>query len=354
MSGLFMIAHGDNEEEDGMGEERVECGNDCEEIVETDVGLQFSNESPPQISLNALTGINNYKTMRVKGYIGKKHIHILVDRGSTHNFLDLQTTKRLGCKMKNTCPLLVSVENGPYMTTNFMCQQLALIVGNMTYEIDVMELPLGACEMVLGIQWLANLDDIKWNFQKLTMSFTYKNQYVMLRVEKVEYLGHVILAQGVATDPTKIQAIRDWPIPTNTNEAQLAFEKLKHAMISSPVLALPNFSKEFVVEIDACGTKIGAVLIQEGHPIAYLSKALHFKIRTGHLSLKYLLNQRLTTPFQMKWLPKLLGYDYEIDYKKRSDNTTVDALSRVDNQVELSSLIGTTITSVLLEKIKES
>ncbi|GKE22499.1 putative mitochondrial protein, partial [Tanacetum coccineum] len=157
------------------------------------------------------------------------------------------------------------------------------------------------------------------------------------------------LSLRVATDPTKIQEIRDWPIPTD-------------AMMTLLVLALLNFSKEFMVETDACRIEIGVVLIQEGHPIAYLSRALsekhqalstyekeflavilalekrkgylldkHFKIRTDHFS-----------------------YDYEIDYKKGIGNTAVDALLRVDNQVELASLIATTITSVLLDKIKES
>ncbi|GKB58284.1 reverse transcriptase [Tanacetum coccineum] len=176
-----LIVIGENEKEVGIEEEIMEVENDCDEIVETDIGMQFSNESPPQISLNALTGVNNFQTMRVKGYIGKQQVHILVDGGSTHNFLDLQTAKKLGCKMKRTCPLLVSVANGQDMTTTSMCQQLALTLGNMTYEIDVMVLPLAACEMVLGVQWLASLGDIRWNFQKLTMSFTYKKQHVMLR-----------------------------------------------------------------------------------------------------------------------------------------------------------------------------
>lgn len=60
--------------------------------------------------------------------------------------------------------------------------------------------------------------------------------------------------------------------PTISEEA---FNKLKISMIAAPVQALPDFSKRFVIECDACGSGIGAVLMQDGHPIAYLSQALH-------------------------------------------------------------------------------
>ncbi|GKB32364.1 putative mitochondrial protein [Tanacetum coccineum] len=190
----------------------------------------------------------------------------------------------------------------------------------------------------------------------------------------VEYLGHVISAKGVATNPKKIQAMQCWPSPTNikqlrgflgltgyyiSNEAQQAFTYLKNVMVQAPVLAFPNFNKPFVVETDASGVGLGAILQQEGHPIDYMSKTLaprqqalstyekeflavlmalekwrgylldrHFVIKTDHYSLKYLLDQKITTPAQMKWLPKLMGFDYEVGYKKGSDNATTDALSR--------------------------
>nr|GEU83546.1 transposon Ty3 Gag-Pol polyprotein [Tanacetum cinerariifolium] len=54
----------------------------------------------------------------------------------------------------------------------------------------------------------------------------------------------------------------------------------------------------------------------------------HFQIKTNHFSLKYFLDQRITTPFQSKWLPKLRGFDYEILYKRGKENQAVDALSR--------------------------
>jgi len=56
--------------------------------------------------------------------------------------------------------------------------------------------------------------------------------------------------------------------------AQSAFDDLKVAMTRTPVLALPNFQEPFTVETDACQDGIGAVLMQRGQSIAYLSKAL--------------------------------------------------------------------------------
>ncbi|MFS7996550.1 putative nucleotidyltransferase, Ribonuclease H [Helianthus anomalus] len=227
----------------------------------------------------------------------------------------------------------------------------------------------------------------------------------------VEYLGHLISREGVSTDPKKLEAIKEWPIPTNAkqlrgflglsgyyrrfikgygslakpltnllrkdafdwnDEATTAFNSLKTALLSPPVLALPNFSKTFVLETDASGKGIGAVLMQEGHPIAFISKALsarqqalsvyekellalifavkywhhylamgHFIIRTDQKSLKLLMEQKITTPLQQVWLSKLLGYNFEIVYKAGNDNKVADALSRMHSPTLLTMTLST-------------
>ena len=142
------------------------------------------------------------------------------------------------------------------------------------------------------------------------------------------------------------------------------FLTLKQAMIQAPVLALPEFAKQFVVESDAYGTGLGAVLMQDGWPIAYYSKALsglalvrstyekelmaivlsvhqwrnyllgwQFHIRTDHKSLKYLLKQCISTLDQQKWLVKLMGFDYEIEYRPGRENVVADALSRLHREL---------------------
>jgi hypothetical protein len=54
----------------------------------------------------------------------------------------------------------------------------------------------------------------------------------------------------------------------------------------------------------------------------------HFQIKTGHQSLKYFLEQRISSQEQQKWVTKLFGYDYEIIYKKGKENVVVYAISR--------------------------
>ena len=60
----------------------------------------------------------------------------------------------------------------------------------------------------------------------------------------------------------------------------------------------------------------------------------HFKVKTYHGSLKYFLEQRLSSKEQQKWVTKMLGYDFEIIYKKGKQNVVIDALSRKYEDVE--------------------
>ncbi|GKD04446.1 putative mitochondrial protein, partial [Tanacetum coccineum] len=165
-----------------------------------------------------------------------------------------------------------------------------------------------------------------------------------------EYDHNIVLKKG--TKPVFSRPYRHPPtqkdtIEVMTEEAQSAFLHLKDAMVNAPVLKLPNFNKEFIVETDASGEGIRVVLQQAGHPIAYHSK-------TDHFSLKSLLEQRITTPAQMKWLPKLMGYDYEIMYKKGSNNGIVDALYRVNTSSQLLQMVLTSVSTDFLPKIVKS
>jgi len=76
---------------------------------------------------------------------------------------------------------------------------------------------------------------------------------------------------------------------SRNQEAEQAFEQLKHALSSAPVHAFPDFNKVFEVEADASHSGIGAVLAQEGHPIAYISKTLRPKLQNLSVYEKQLL-----------------------------------------------------------------
>ena len=226
--------------------------------------------------------------------------------------------------------------------------------------------------------------------------FYLKRSKCLFGQSTIEYLGHIISERGVAPDLSKVQAMRDWPTPSSVRElraflgltgfyrkfikgyatiaspltdllrkdkflwsmeAHSAFDQLKTAILTTPVLALPQFDQPFQLHTDALGTGIGAVLMQSGHPLGFFSKKFcprlqrastyvrelhaimcavkkwrhyllgqHFDIYTDHKSIKELMSQIIQTPEQQFYLAKLMGYDYSIHYKLGSQNA--DALSR--------------------------
>ena len=135
----------------------------------------------------------------------------------------------------------------------------------------------------------------------------------------VQYLGHVVSVAGVQTDPEKVTAVREYPVPSDlkrlrsflglasyyrrfvpnfsrvagclhaltkkdvpydwTTQCQKAFEQLKELLTTAPILCYPNFQRPFALETDASGHGLGAVLAQEQEdglvrPIAYASRSL--------------------------------------------------------------------------------
>ncbi|CAH1254301.1 GIN1 [Branchiostoma lanceolatum] len=137
-------------------------------------------------------------------------------------------------------------------------------------------------------------------------------------VREVEFLGHIISGDGTRTDPSKVSAVRDWPVPRNVkdiqkflgfanyyrkfckgfaetakpltnltrkgvkfswgDDCQTAFETLKNMLTSSPVLAYPDFNVPFIVDSDASDFGIGGVLSQlhdgQERVVLYFSRTL--------------------------------------------------------------------------------
>ncbi|GJZ27322.1 reverse transcriptase [Tanacetum coccineum] len=322
-----------------------------------------------QISLNALNESNTFQTMRVTGKVGKHELHILVDCGSTHNFLDDNVAKRIGCQLKDTCHLVVTVGGGKQLISTKECKEFVWQFQGETFKADMMILPLEECEMKNdgsegGLprphyngwrsmpkelqQVVDQYDDVFAVPKELPPQRSYDHMFPLLEGTQL------VNIRPYRHPPTQKDAIEAMLLKKNafkwTPEAQLFFKALKKAMMKAPVLGFLDFNEPFVIETDASGVGLRAVLQQKGHPIAYLNR--HFIIKKDHFNLKYLLDQRITIPTQMKWLPKLIGYDYEVVYKKGSENGAADALYRLGSGIELLSMFVSSITTDLIHRVK--
>ncbi|GJV02742.1 reverse transcriptase [Tanacetum coccineum] len=302
--------------------EQVEGSSECDIAVEAKNDfeghelLMSECYASPQISLNAISGTPTFNTMKMKALVAKHMIHLLMGTASTHNFLDLFTTKKLGCKMTGTYPLQVIVAGG-----NKMLSQYKLVI-KFVYE--------GKKVCLRGIkqaelQWINGLQPLLEEYANVFVvlaclppkrnpdhKIPLKEESTVVNIRPYKYppnkkdiietMVKELLESGVVSpshnplsspivlvkkkDSTwrmcidyrqlNKNTIKDrFPIPVIeelidelkgakvfsklnlSHEARTAFEKLQQTMTEAPVLALPNFKEEFILETDASGYGIG-------------------------------------------------------------------------------------------------
>ncbi|KAJ9534185.1 hypothetical protein QJQ45_007005 [Haematococcus lacustris] len=228
-------------------------------------------------------------------------------------------------------------------------------------------------------------------------------------MDQTAFLGHVVSASGIACDPAKVAAVQSWPIPTTVHEVrsflglanyyrrfvkdfstiaapltaltradghdkqgvvawgqaqQSAFDALKQALVSAPVLIAPDPSQPYTLRCDASSIGIGAVLSQgtgsAERVVAYHSRKLlpaernyptheqellslvealkvwrhyllgaSFNLLTDNWATKHIQTQpRLDCRRQARWMEVLQEYDCIIDHIPGKQNIVADALSR--------------------------
>lgn len=236
--------------------------------------------------------------------------------------------------------------------------------------------------------------------------------------EELKYLGYVINEKGLKTDPDKLKSIENFPLPSTakqlrgfiglcsyyrrfvkhfssiiapmtsmlgkrkgkdgitwSEEALLAFNQLKKALTTAPVLASPDYTKRFTIHCDASSVGIGSTITQEidgiEHPIAFFSRLLsknerlfstterellsvvdsinHFRpyiegskftVITDHMSLKWLKSLNNPSGRLARWAMQISQFNFDICHRKGTLNVVPDALSRA--AVSLISYAGGT------------
>lgn len=229
-----------------------------------------------------------------------------------------------------------------------------------------------------------------------------KSRFVL---KEAKYLGFLIGERGLRTDPSKVDAISNFPTPTSvkqtrrllgmagwyrrficnyaevtapitsllkkgvkfkwSEEADVAFTKLKFLLSNAPVLHNPDFSQPFFIRCDASTQGVGSVLFQKDleeneKPIAFMSQKLNaaqrnytvteleclaaiisikkfrpyiegyrFTLITDHASLQWLMTQKELSGRLARWSLKLQGFDFNIIHQKGRENIVPDVLSRI-------------------------
>ncbi|GJV47271.1 putative reverse transcriptase domain-containing protein [Tanacetum coccineum] len=302
-----------------------------------------------------------------------RYFSMLFDSGSDKSFINASLTHLFIIEPERiSTSYEVELADGRIVSTNTVLKGCTLNLVNHLFKINLMPIELGTFDVIIGMDWLV-AHDAAIIYGKKEVHIPIKNQTLVVKgdsnssrlkpyldkfviifiddiliysktkeehsehlkiildllkkeklyakfskcdfwLESVQFLGHIINSEGVHVDPAKIEAIKNWPVPTSPTEVRQfmglagyyrrfiegfsliakpltkltqknkkfewgadedeAFQKLKRDLCTAPILALPEGPDDFVVYCDASLKGYGAVLMQRDKVIVYASRQL--------------------------------------------------------------------------------
>jgi hypothetical protein len=121
----------------------------------------------PTIFCNALARISTPQTLKIEGYIKNKKVIVLIDSGSTHNFIHYKLAKDLNRFVYPVPNFQVMIAEGGTINCSGKCNKINLTMGEYVMNIPMIAIPMGGVDVVLGIQWLQSLGTVAFNFHEI-------------------------------------------------------------------------------------------------------------------------------------------------------------------------------------------
>jgi hypothetical protein len=209
--------------------------------LKVDIEPPFSHEEP-LISLHALSGISTPQTLKLMGYIKHWKFIVLVDSGSTHNFIHKRVAEETHCFVHLVHNFQIMITNGGMMKCGGRCENVKLQMGDYQLKTHLFSIDMGGCDIVLGEEWLCMLGPVTMDFKELYMSFTKEGHVHTLRglqagspeivishhMEKLLKKGH----SGIISQFNAIQ-VMDNPTQEIHPDLQLVLDK-HHQVFETP------------------------------------------------------------------------------------------------------------------------
>ncbi|XP_028554071.1 uncharacterized protein LOC114580489 [Dendrobium catenatum] len=168
---LHVIIVGDSEEEEGDTGANEEDGEEEE----------HHHLAMVEVSLNSIAGLTSHSTMKLEGEIAGYKVMVLIDSGATHNFIACRLVERVGLPVTQGRGVGVILGTGKKERCSGQCKGVTLTLQGEETVQDFLLLDLGSTDVILGMQWLQSLGEMKVNWKKLYMEYGKGSRKVTLQ-----------------------------------------------------------------------------------------------------------------------------------------------------------------------------